>query len=74
MNLGSDLISLSATGSLFHNIGPLNFNVCCVSFILQYWGHNLDLDRVRRVAFSLRKLESKMLEKAEGRDLLKYFS
>ena len=27
MNLGSDLISLSATGSLFHNIGPLNFSV-----------------------------------------------
>ena len=60
MNLESDLISLSATGSLFHNIGPLNFNVC------------LDLDRVRRAAFSLRKLESKMFEKAGGRDLLKY--
>ena len=30
MNLGSDLISLSATGSLFHNIGPLNFSVCCI--------------------------------------------
>ena len=72
MNLGSDLISLGATGSLFHNICLLNFNVCCVSFILQYSKHNLDLDRVRRVAFSLRKLESKMFEKAGGRDLLKY--
>ena len=36
MNLESDLISLSARGSLFHNIGPLNFSVCYVSFILQY--------------------------------------
>ena len=30
----------------------------------------MDLDRVRRVVFSLRKLESKMFEKAGGRDLL----
>ena len=29
MNLESDLISLSATDSLFHNIGPLNFSVLC---------------------------------------------
>ena len=65
MSLGSDLISLSATVSLFHNVGPLNFCVCCGRFILQYCGHNLDLDRVRRMAFSLRKLESKMFEKIE---------
>ena len=72
MNLGSDLISLSATDSLFHITGPLNFSICCVSFILQYQGHNLDLDQVQKVAFSLRKLKSKMFEKAGGRDLLKY--
>ena len=36
MNLKSDLFSLSATGALFHNIKPLNFSVCCVSFTLQY--------------------------------------
>ena len=32
----------------------------------------MNLDRVRRVAFSLRKLKSKMFEKVGGRDLLKY--
>ena len=72
MNLGSDLMSLSATGSLFHSIGPLNISVCCASFVLQYCGHNLDLDQVQRVAFSPRKLKSKMFEKAGERDLLKY--
>ena len=35
-------------------------------------GTILDLDRVRKVAFLLRKLESKMFEKAGGRDVLKY--
>ena len=61
-----------STCNLFPNIGPLNFSVCCLSFIHEILRAQFGLDRVRKVVFSLRKLETKMFKKGGETDLIKY--